>query len=126
MVNSSVLFAIIGNDSVLEDAYDEDIFLTQNNLSALEINSVIEICNCSNVSYEGFQWPFMSVPILLVSLVVGSLIRSYHRSLAPQERNIVVMLDMSISYYLQANTIFILYLVHLMMLTRTIIIKTLI
>ena len=54
----------------------------------------------------GIQWQYASVPILFMSLFLGYLIRSYHKTLIPQEKTTMVLLDIGITNYLQAIIIF--------------------
>ncbi len=45
--------------------------------------------------------PFLSIPILVVSLVLGYFIRDYYKTLDNQQKNIVILLDIGINHYVQ-------------------------
>ena len=85
------------------------LLATQANLSSTKNTSLSAIVkNFTNssrteIGSEGFQWPYLALPILLVSIILGCLIRSYHSSLTPQEKNCTVLLDIGINNYIQVN-----------------------
>lgn len=87
------------------DIDDYDISLNQNNPTAINIdyNSTEESCNLTSViTEEGYLWPYAAFPIFITSLILGHLIRSYHKSLPPNEIKISELLDISITHNLQA------------------------
>ncbi len=45
--------------------------------------------------------PFLSIPILVVSLVLGHFIRDYYKTLDNQQKNIVTFLDIGNNHYVQ-------------------------
>jgi hypothetical protein len=53
---------------------------------------------------QGFRniLPYASIPILFISLFLGYLIRSYHKTLSPLEKTTLVLFDIGITHYLQA------------------------
>ena len=89
------------------------LLATQPNISSTQnisfsVSSEMNFTNSSSllpteIESDGFQWPYLAIPILLVSLILGYLIRSYHSSLTPQEKNCTVLLDIGINTYLQVN-----------------------
>ena len=87
-------------------AKQPNISSTQN--ISFSVSSEMYFTNSSSlfpteIESDGFQWPYLAIPILLVSLILGFLIRSYHSSLTPQEKNCTVLLDIGINTYLQVN-----------------------
>ena len=52
---------------------------------------------------------YLFIPILIISLVTGQIIRSFYKSLDPCEKNIIVFLDMAITSYLQEMKSFLLF-----------------
>ncbi len=64
-----------------------------------QTNATSEITeHCQNID---LNLAYTSIPIFLLSLFIGSIIRSYFKSLDVHEKNIVVFLDNVISIYLQ-------------------------
>ena len=64
-----------------------------------QINATGEMTHHCQTTY--LHWNYISIPILIMSILIGSIIGSYHKSLNPNEKNIVVFLDNVISFYLQ-------------------------
>ena len=71
MSHISDLKDIMGNKTDISDLYD--LFLDQENETANNIVYNITQENCN--SEEGSLWPYASFPILIVSLVLGQLLR---------------------------------------------------
>ena len=52
-------------------------------------------------SDQNLDIAFITIPILILSLVFGGVIMSYHESLNHNEKNIMVFLDKAVTDYLQ-------------------------
>lgn len=60
------------------DIGDYDLFIDQNNHTAefADYNLTLENCNLTLVtSEEGYLWPYVSIPLLITSIVLGQLLR---------------------------------------------------
>ena len=49
---------------------------------------------------------YLSLPLLIIALVNGQILRSYHKSLDNHEKNIIVFLDIAITNFLQEIKVF--------------------
>ena len=62
-----------------------------------QINATSEMTHHCQKIY--LQWNYISIPILIMSKIIGPIVGSYHISLIPNEKNIVVFLEIVISFY---------------------------
>ena len=63
---------------------DYDLFMDQNNHTAefADYNLTLENCNLTSVTSEGgYLWPYVSLPLLMTSIVLGHLIRDLDSNL---------------------------------------------
>ena len=90
---------------------DSNIEVMDPNIEAMDPNIAIgnlstTLTNLIELETEeqGFRniLPYASIPILFISLFLGYLIRSYHKTLSPLEKTTLVLFDIGITHYLQA------------------------
>ncbi len=77
------------------------------NYNISQYNSTIDdnsFCSDTDLSIA-----YLSLPILLISLANGHIIRSFYKSLDQGEKNIIVFLDMAITNYLQEIKVFLFF-----------------